>query len=82
MLLVCYNLLNLNSQNIPTINNSEKRLVTRTPPTQLKMLQELHRKRTDNWPMTSFIHNGSEITTWIGYSFETKNTKSEVTCLR
>ena len=31
--LVCYNLLNLNSQNIPTINNSEKRLVTRTPKT-------------------------------------------------
>ena len=22
--------------------------------------------------MVSFIHNGSEITTWVGYSFKTK----------
>ena len=25
--------------------------------------------------MVSFIHNGSEITTWMGYSFKTKSTK-------
>ena len=27
--------------------------------------------------MESFIHNGSEITTWKGYSFKTKSTKSK-----
>ena len=47
----------------PSINNSEKRLVTRTPPTQLKKLQKLHRKKSNNWHMVSFIHNESEITT-------------------
>ena len=25
--------------------------------------------------MVNFIHNGSEITTWMGYSFKTKSTK-------
>ena len=25
--------------------------------------------------MVSFIQNGSEITTWMGYSFKTKSTK-------
>ena len=27
--------------------------------------------------MVSFIHNGSELTTWMGYSFKTKSTKSK-----
>ena len=27
--------------------------------------------------MVSFIHNGSEITTWMGYSFKIKSTKSK-----
>ena len=27
--------------------------------------------------MVSFIHNGSKITTWMGYSFKTKSTKSK-----
>ena len=53
MPLVCYNL--LNSQNIP-IKDTEKRLITRTPPTCLKKLQKLHRKRSSKWPMVSFIH--------------------------
>ena len=74
MLLVCYNL--LNSQNI-SISNSEKSLVTRKPP-----LQKLHRKRSNNWLMVSFIDNGSEITTWMGYSCKTKNTKSKAAFLR
>ena len=26
--------------------------------------------------MVSFIHNGSEITTWVGYSFKTKSITS------
>ena len=29
-----------------------------------------------------YIHNGSEITTWMGHSFNTKNTKSRATFLR
>ena len=61
MLLVCYNL--LNSQNVPLINNSEKWLVTRTHLTELKKLQKFHRKKSNNWPMVSFIRDGSEITT-------------------
>ena len=27
--------------------------------------------------MVSFIHDGSEITTWMGHSFKTKSTKSK-----
>ena len=34
------------------------------------------KKKSNNWPMVSFIHNESEITTWMGHSFKTKNTKS------
>ena len=45
------------------INNSEKWLVTRTHPTKLKKLQKFHRKKSNNWPMVSFIRDGSEITT-------------------
>ena len=65
-----------------SINNSEKRLVTRILPTYLKKLQKLHRKRSNNWSMVTFIHNESEITTWMGYSFKTKSTKSKATSLR
>ena len=32
--------------------------------------------------MASFIHNGSEIITWMGQSFKTKSTKSKATFLR
>ena len=56
-----------------SINNSEKWLVTGIPPTQPKKLLKLHRKKGNNWPMVSFIHNGSEITTWMGHSFKTKS---------
>ena len=31
---------------------------------------------SNNWPMVSFIHNGSEITTWMGHSFKIKSTKN------
>ena len=37
---------------------------------------------TENWPMVSFIHNGSEITTWMGHSFKSRSTKSRTTFLR
>ena len=32
--------------------------------------------------MVSFIQNGSEITTWMGYNFKTKNTKFQATFLK
>ena len=81
MLLVCYNL--LNSQNIPTylrINqqHSEKWLVTRILPTQQKKLLKLHRKKSNNQPMVSFSHNGSEIITCMGHSFKTKSIQSNI----
>ena len=69
----------LNNQNI-SINNSEKKvsyLLTGTSPAQLKKLQKLHIKTSNDWPMVSFIHNGSELATWIGYSFKIKSTKSK-----
>ena len=37
-----------------------------------KKAVEVAQKRSHNWPMVSFIHNGSEITTWTGHSFKTK----------
>ena len=75
MLLMCYSF--LNSLNGST-NNSEKRLVTRAPPTYLKQLQKLHIKQRNNWPMLSFNHIWSDITTWMGYSFKTKIQKHKI----
>ena len=43
MLLVFYNL--LNSQNNLSINSSEKRLITRTPPTKAKKAVEIAQKK-------------------------------------
>ena len=43
---------------------------------------EVAQKKSNNCPMVSFIHNGGEITTWMGHSFKTKSTKSKVTFLR
>ena len=65
-----------------SINNSEKWLVTGIPLTLLQKLLKLHREKSSNWPMVSFIHNGREITTWMGHSFKTKSTKSKATVLR
>ena len=33
---------------------------------------EVAQKKSNKWPMVSFIHNGGEITTWMGHSFKTK----------
>ena len=33
-------------------------------------------------PIVSFIHNGSEIITWMGHSFKTKSIISRATFLR
>ena len=48
----------------------------------VKKAAEVAQKKSNNWPMVSFIHNGSEITTWMGHSFKTKNSKSRATFLR
>ena len=62
-----------------SINNNEKRLVSylliRKTPAELKKLQKLHRKRRNN--MVSFIYNGSEITTSMRCSVQTKRKKSK-----
>ena len=47
-----------------------------------KAAEVAQKKKSNNWPMVSFIHNGSEITTWMGHSFKTKSTKSKATFLR
>ena len=45
--------------------------------------RKLHRKKSNNQPIVSFIHNGSEIiTTMMEHSFKIKSIKSRVTCLR
>ena len=48
----------------------------------VKKVAEVAQKKSNNWPMVSFIHNGSEITTWMGHSFKTKSTKSRAIFLR
>ena len=40
-------------------------MVTRIQPTQLKNQLNLHRKKSNNWSIVSFIPNRSEITTWM-----------------
>ena len=47
-----------------------------------KKSTKVAQKKGNNWPMVIFIHNGSEITTWMGHSFKTKSTKSRATFLR
>ena len=51
---------------------------------KLKKLLKFLRKKSNNCPMMSFIQNGSEIITWMGYNFKTKSksTKSQATFLR
>ena len=41
-----------------------------------KKLLQLHRKNNNNCPMVSFIHNGREVTIWLGHSFKTKRATS------
>ena len=47
-----------------------------------KMLLKLHRKKSSNRFMVSFIHNINKITTWMGYSFKNKSTKPTAAFLR
>ena len=51
-------------------------------PDVAKKAAEVVQKKSNNWSMVSFIHKGSEITTWMGLSFKTKSTKSKATFLR
>ena len=51
-------------------------------PKVAKKAADVAQKNSNNWPMVSFIHNGNEITTWMGHSFKTKSTKSKATYLR
>ena len=61
-------------------SDSEKWLVTRIHPIQLKKLLKLHRKKCNNWPTVCFISNRSEIANnlddhWMGHNFRTKKHK-------
>ena len=47
-----------------------------------KKAAEVAQKKSNNWPMLSFIHNSSVITTWMGYSCKTKCTKFKAKFLR
>ena len=47
----------------------------RTLATQLKKLPKLHRKKSNKWPMVSFIHNGSEL---IMNGAQFQNQKSKI----
>ena len=78
MLLMCYNLLNSQKYTYQSITVKKGWLLEHL----LKKLQKLHRKKNNNCAMVNFIHNGSEITTWMGYSFKTKSKKSKATFLR
>ena len=42
-----------------------------------KKAAEAAQKKSINWPMVNFIHTGSEIAIWVGYSFTTKSAKSK-----
>ena len=57
--------------NLPSIN--KKRLVTRTHPNVVKKAADIAQKKSNNWPMMSFIYSGSEIRTYrasTGYNLD------------
>ena len=82
MLFVWYYM--LNSQNIPINNKVKKGWFLGHLQRKLKKLLKFYRRKSNNWSMVRFIHNESEITTWMGYNFKTKSksTKSRATILR
>ena len=43
--------------------------------------KKLHTKKSNSWPMVSFIHDGSDITTWRKHSFKTKKHKIQCNIL-
>ena len=44
-----------------------------------KKAPKVAQKKSNNWYMVSLSHNGSEITTWMGYSLKAKSKKSIAT---
>ena len=75
MLLVCYDL--LNSQNIPINQYEWKMVVYKDTSNIARKTAEIVQKKSNNWPMVSFIYNGSEVTTWMGHSFKRKTQNPE-----
>ena len=47
-----------------------------------KKAAEVAQKMSSRAHREFYIHNGSEITTWMGHSFNNKNTKSRAKFLR
>ena len=47
-----------------------------------KKAAEIGQKKEQYWPMVSFIHNGSDITTWIGNSASKPKAQCRATFLR
>ena len=79
MLLMSYGL--LNSQNI-SVNNTEKKLVTKTPLTQLKKTAGVAQKKEQQLAHGELYHKTTgktTVTTWMGYSFKTRSTKTKTT---
>ena len=77
---VCYSL--MNSPNIRTSQKQGKMVGCKDTSDVPQKAAEVTNKESNNWPTVSFIPNGSEITTCMGHSFKTKNTKSKATFLR
>ena len=71
-----------------SINNSVKSLIYKDTSDVAKTVAEFAQKKEqqlakcNKWPMVSFIHNRSEITTRMRHSFKTKSTNSKATFLR
>ena len=47
-----------------------------------KKAAKVAQKKSKNWPMVSFIHNGNETTTWIGNSASKPKAQCRATFLR
>ena len=87
----CYDLGDMVSKAVQKIATDQKELASAKKGCflehlrrKLKKLLKFLRKKSNNCPMMSFIQNGSEIITWMGYNFKTKSksTKSQATFLR
>ena len=79
MPLVCYYFLKSQNIHINGQQTVEKGCFIGHLLCNLKQVLKFHEKKSNNWPVVRFIHNGSEITTWMGFNFKTKRTKSKET---
>ena len=94
MLLVCYSL--LHRRRISSITLKKVGYWDTSGIPMKKKLQNLHRKRSNDWPMMTFIHSGSKIIIYsdsrgnkldgvelaTSLHFKTKTIKSKATFLR